>query len=66
MFSCEQKRRPRRKCIHENELNGETVLGHVPKIMALWLTKFLKRATTKARAVLKGNRVNREANYGMV
>ena len=33
--------RSRRKCIHENEFNGETVLGHVPKLMALWLTKFL-------------------------
>ena len=46
--------RSRRKCIHENELNGETVLGHVPKLMALWLTKFLKRPTNKGRAVVKG------------
>lgn len=43
--------RSRRKCIHENELNGETGLGHVPKLMALWLTKFLKRPTNKGRAV---------------
>ena len=51
--------RSRRKCIHENELNGETVVGHVPKLMALWLTKFLKRPTNKGRAVVKGKYVNR-------
>ena len=57
--------RCRRKCIHENELNGETVLGHVPKLMALWLTKILKRPTKKGRAVVKGKRVNRGASYGL-
>ena len=56
--------RSRRKCIHENEFNGKTVLGHVPKLMALWLTKFLKRPTNEGRAVVKGKRVNREAGYG--
>ena len=39
--------RSRTKCIHENELNGKTVLGHVPKLMALWRTKFLKSQRTK-------------------
>ena len=57
--------RSRRKCIHENEFNGETVLGHVPKLMALWLTKFLKRPTNKGRAVVKGKRVNKGAGYGL-
>ena len=57
--------RSRRKCIHENELNGETVLGHVPKLMALWLTKFLKRPTNKGGAVVKGKHVNRGADYGL-
>lgn len=56
--------RSRRKCIHENELNGETLLGHVPKLMALWLTKLLKRPTNKGRAVVKGKHVNRGAGYG--
>ena len=55
----------RRKCIDENEINGGTVLGHVPKLMALWLTKFLKRPTNKERAVAKGKRVNRAAGYGL-
>ena len=57
--------RSRRKYIHENELNGETVIGHVPKLMAPWLTKFLKRPTKKGRAVVKGKRVNRGAGYGL-
>ena len=57
--------RSRRKCIHKNEINGETVLGHVPKLMALWLTKFLKRPTNKGRAVVKGKHVNRGAGYGL-
>ena len=56
--------RSRRKCIHENEFNDETVLGHVPKLMTLWLTKFLKRPTNKGRAVVKGKRVNRGVGYG--
>ena len=53
------------KCIHENELNGKTVLGHVPKLMALWVTEFLKRPTNKGRAVVKGKRVNRGGSYGL-
>lgn len=57
--------RSRRKFIHENEFNGETVLGHVPKLIALWLTKFLKRPTSKGRAAVKGKRVNRGAGYGL-
>ena len=51
--------RSRRKCIYENEFNGETVIGHVPMLMALWLTKFLKRPTNKRRTVVKGKRVDR-------
>lgn len=61
----EEGLRSRRKCIHENELNGETLLGHVPKLMALWLTKFLKRLTNKGRTVVKGKHVNRGAGYGL-
>ena len=55
----------RRKCIYKNELNGETVLGHVPKLMALRITKFLKRPTNKGEAVVKGKHVNRGADYGL-
>ena len=54
-----------RKCVHENELNGETVLGNVPKLIALWVTKFLKRPTNKGRAVGKGKRVNRGGSHGL-
>ena len=57
--------RSRRKCIHDNEINGETVLGHVPKLMALWLTKLFKRPTNKGRALMQSKRVNRAAGYGL-
>ena len=55
---------PKRKCIHENELNGKTVLGHILKLVALLLTKFLKRQTNKGRAAAKGKCVTR-AVYGL-
>ena len=45
--------------------NDYEVLGHVPKLMAIWLTKFLKRATNNGKAVVKGKRVNRGGGYGL-
>ena len=41
------------------------VIGHVPKLMALWLTKFLKRPTNKGKVTVKGMRVNRGGSYGL-
>ena len=41
------------------------VIGHVPKLMALWLTKFLKRPTNSGKVVVKGKRVNRGGGYGL-
>ena len=41
------------------------VIGHVSKLMALWLTKFLKRPTNKAKVIVKGKRVNRGGGYGL-
>ena len=41
------------------------VLGYVPKLMALWLTKFLKRPTNSGEVIVKGNRVNRGGGYGL-
>ena len=41
------------------------IIGHVPKLMALWLTKFLKRASNSGKAVIKGKRVNRGGGYGL-
>ena len=53
----------RRKCIHENELNGKVVLGHVLKLVSLLHTRFLKRPIKKGRAAVKGDCANREAVY---
>ena len=33
--------------------------------MAIWLTKFLKRATNIRKVVIKGKRVNRGSGYGL-
>ena len=51
---------------HQNELGDDSqVLGHVPKLMAIWLTKFLKRATNNGKTVVKGKRLNRGGGYGL-
>ena len=40
--------------LHPNILNKEfKVTGHVPKLMATWLTRFLKRQTNCGRVVIK-------------
>ena len=41
------------------------VVGHVPKLMAIWLKKFLKRASKIGKAVIKGKRVNRGGGYSL-
>ena len=55
----------RRKCIHDNELNGKTVPGHILNLVALLLPKFLKRPTNKGRAAVKGKCVSRRVVYGL-
>ena len=51
---------------HPNEMSEDfQVVGHVPKLMAIWLTKFLKRASNIGKAVIKGKRVNRGGGYGL-
>ena len=40
---------------HPNEMMDDyEVIGHLPKLMALWLTKFLKRPTNKGKVTVKG------------
>ena len=40
---------------HPNEMmDNYEVIGHVPKLMALWLTKFLKRPTNKGKVMVEG------------
>ena len=41
------------------------VVGHVPKLMAQWVTKFLKRASNSGTVVITGKRINRGAGYGL-
>ena len=51
---------------HPNELTSNLeVVGHVPKLMAQWVTRFLKRQTNSATVVVKGKRINRGAGYGL-
>ena len=55
-----------KQCSHPNEMRDDIdVIGHVPKLMANWLTKFLKRATDSGKALIRGKRVNRGGGYGL-
>ena len=52
--------------LHPNSLTDKfEVIGHVPRLMALWLTKFLKRPTNRAKVIVKGKRVNRAGGFGL-
>ena len=46
---------------HPNEFDfgHEEVLGHLPKLMVLHVTKFLKRPTNSGKVTVTGKRVNR-------
>ena len=53
-------------CIHPNEMSDSNeIIGHIPKLMALWVTKFLKRATNCGTVAITGKHVNRGAGYGV-
>jgi hypothetical protein len=41
------------------------VVGHIPKNMAPYVSKFLKRASNSASVTVKGKRINRGAGYGL-
>ena len=50
--------------LHPNILNKEfEFTGHVPKLMATWLIRFLKRQTNCGRVVIKEKRVNRRGDF---
>ena len=54
-----------KRCLHPNEMRDDIeVIGHVPKLVAVWLTEFLKRATNSGKAVIRGKRVNRGGATG--
>ena len=52
---------------HPNEFDSEheEVVGHLPKLMALHTTMFLKRLTNSGKVTVMGKRVNRGAGYGL-
>ena len=51
---------------HPNEIAvGMEVVGHVAKLMAQWLTKFLKRSSNSGTVVISWKRINRGAEYGL-
>ena len=52
--------------IHPSTLsNNYEVIGHIPKLMATWVSKFLKRPTNTGKVVIKGKRINRGAGFGL-
>ena len=52
--------------LHPNTLaDKHEVIGHIPKLMATWVGKFLKRPTNSGKVVIKGKRVNRGGGFGL-
>ena len=52
--------------LHPNILNKEfEAIDHAPKLMATWLTRFLKRQTNCRKVVIKGKQVNRGGQFGL-
>ena len=41
------------------------VVGHIPKLLVVWLTKFLKRPTNSGKVVITGRWVNRGGGYSL-
>ena len=55
-----------KQTMHLNNLTDQfDEIGHVPKLMATWLTKFLKRPSNSGKTIIKGKRVNSEGGYGL-
>ena len=51
---------------HVNAVNETVdVVGHIPKNVAPYVSKFLKRASNSASVTVKGKRINRGAGYGL-
>ena len=41
------------------------MVAHVPKLMARWVSRFLKRLTNYGKVVVTGKKVNRGGGYGL-
>ena len=52
--------------IHPNKISHDNEeIGHICKLMALWVTKFLKRPTNSEAVVITGTRINKGPGYGV-
>ena len=52
--------------IHPNNVTDRfEVIGHVPVLMDMWLSKFLKRPMNCKKAIITGKQVNRGDGYGL-
>ena len=52
--------------IHPNNVTDRfEVIGHVPVLMATWLSKFVRRPSKSRKAIITGKRVNRGGGYGL-
>ena len=61
-----KKTQPETDDFHPNNVTDRfEVIGHVPALMATWLSKFLKRPTNCGKVIIKGKRVNRGGGYGL-
>ena len=49
--------------VHPNNVT-DRFIGHVPALMAMWLSKFLTTPTNCAKVIIKWKRVNRGGGYG--
>jgi len=49
-----------KQTLYPNNLTDQfDVIGHVPKLMATWFTKFLKRPSNSGKTIIKRKRINR-------
>ena len=48
-----------------NVIDRFQIIGHVPALMATWLSKFLKESTNYVKVIIKGKRVSRGGGYGV-
>ena len=51
--------------VYQNDFEKETLVGHMPNNISKFVYKFLKLPNSKLSCKVKGNRLNRGAEYGL-
>ena len=51
--------------IYRNDLQNETLVGHMPRNLSKFVYQFLKLPNSKLSCKVKGKRLNRGAGYGL-